>query len=175
MMPSAVELVETPVVEPVETRRRLLRASPSRPPRDARPSRARRERMPAQLRVSGAASRIRDSAAWRFSEVIPRRLMVCSRRFWMAPRFARLVVTLEIAASRDAMAAVAEAAEDTAMPEMPRSLVETVPIVNAMFWLALAPTCRVTAVPAVATEPARIFRPLNSVSVPVLPISVMIC
>ena len=36
-----------------------------------------------------SASRMRDSAAWTFSAVRPRRLMVCSRRFWMAPRFAR--------------------------------------------------------------------------------------
>lgn len=47
------------VVELVETQRRQLRALPSLLPRDTRPSRARRERMPAQLRVWGAASRIR--------------------------------------------------------------------------------------------------------------------
>ena len=41
-------------------------------------------------------------------------------------------------------------------------------MVKAMLWLALAPTCRVTADAAVATEPARIFRPLNSVSLPVM-------
>lgn len=53
-------VVERPVVELVETRR-MLRGLPSVSPRDARPSRARRERMPEQLRVWGAASRIRPA------------------------------------------------------------------------------------------------------------------
>lgn len=47
------------VVELVETKRRQLRSVGVTPPRDAHPSRARRERMAAQLRVWGAASRIR--------------------------------------------------------------------------------------------------------------------
>ncbi|MGE3193862.1 MAG: hypothetical protein AB7K08_10380 [Microbacteriaceae bacterium] len=59
-----IPVVERPVgarsvVELVETQRRQLRAVGVTPPRDAHPSRARRERMPAQLRVWGAASRIR--------------------------------------------------------------------------------------------------------------------
>lgn len=54
-------VVETPVVELVETPRRMLRVSSRTPSHDARPSRARRERMPAQLRVWGAASRIRPA------------------------------------------------------------------------------------------------------------------
>ena len=40
-----------------------------------------------------STSRIRDSAAVIFSVVTPRLLMVCSRRFWMAPNLPRLVET----------------------------------------------------------------------------------
>ncbi len=51
-----------------------------------------------------------------------------------------------------------------AMPEMPRSAADIVPIVNAMTCDPLAPTWSVTALAAVATEPERILTPLNSVS-----------
>ena len=51
-----------------------------------------------------------------------------------------------------------------AMPEMPRSAADMVPIVNAITCEPLAPTCSVTAFAAVATEPERILTPLNSVS-----------
>ena len=50
------------------------------------------------------------------------------------------------------------------MPETPRSEALIVPMVNAITWAPFAPTCRVTALAAVATEPDRILIPLNSVS-----------
>src|SRR3954454_24566586 len=54
-----------------------------------------------------SASRIRDSDADRFSADTFRLLIVCSRRFWYAPRVARLVETDLIAESRVAIAACA--------------------------------------------------------------------
>ena len=79
-----------------------------------------------------SASRTRDSAACMFSAIRPRRAMVCSSRFWVAPRLARLVVTVEMAASIEAIAADADAAVETAMPLIPRSFVEIVPMVKAI-------------------------------------------
>jgi len=67
------------------------------------------------------------------------------------------------------------AAVETAMPETPSCWVDTVPTVNAIVLLPLAPTCRVTALAAVETEPDRILIPLKSVSVPTVLISVRIC
>ena len=53
---------EVPVLDRSELvlSRRLLRSVPDAMPRDARPSRARHERLPEQVRVWGAASRIRE-------------------------------------------------------------------------------------------------------------------
>ena len=44
-----------------------------------------------------STSRIRDSAEVMFSVVTPRLLMVCSRRFWIAPSLPRLVDTVLMA------------------------------------------------------------------------------
>lgn len=54
-------IYEIPVVEPevLVLPRRVLRSVVEPAPRDARPSRSRHERLPQQLRVWGAASRIR--------------------------------------------------------------------------------------------------------------------
>src|SRR4051794_21534689 len=57
-----------------------------------------------------SVSRIRDSDAVRFSAVTFRLAIVCSNRFWMAPRLARAVDTFWMAASMAVMAAVAPAA-----------------------------------------------------------------
>ena len=44
-----------------------------------------------------SASRMRLSEAVRFSTATLRLLMVCSNRFWIAPRLARVVETVPIA------------------------------------------------------------------------------
>ncbi len=54
--------------------------------------------------------------------------------------FARAWLTVTIAASMDAMAAEAEFAVEMAMPETPSCWVFIVAMVNAMDWLASAPT-----------------------------------
>ena len=63
----------------------------------------------------------------------------------MAPMLARWLLTLRMAASIEAMAAVAEAAVETAMPEMPRSDAVMVATVNAITCEPFAPTWRVMA------------------------------
>ena len=44
-----------------------------------------------------STSRIRDSAAVKFSAEAPRLLIVCSKRFWIAPSLARCVDTTFVA------------------------------------------------------------------------------
>src|SRR4051812_18975605 len=67
-----------------------------------------------------SASRIRLSEAVRFSDDVARFSIVCSRRFWTAPRLARLAETSEIASSSDRIRfwalAVVEAPANAATP-----------------------------------------------------------
>src|SRR5205823_9946694 len=52
-----------------------------------------------------SASRIRLSDAVRFSDDVDKFSIVCSSRFWTAPRFARLAEMSEIASSSDCISA----------------------------------------------------------------------
>src|SRR3712207_6635312 len=105
-----------------------------------------------------SASRMRLSEAARFSDEVARFSMVCSRRFWTAPRFERLDETSAMASSSDwirawALAEVDEVANvATAVarlakpPPLPKALAPLVALVCELsietetVWLALAPT-----------------------------------
>src|SRR3954453_18909230 len=74
-----------------------------------------------------SVSRIRDSDAVRFSAVVFRLLMVCSNRFWMAPRLARAVDTFLMAVSMRPMAVCAPEAEVRETALTPRPVAEKEP------------------------------------------------
>src|SRR3954451_11341828 len=88
-----------------------------------------------KLTISDAmsVSRIRDSAADRFSTATPRLATVCSRRFWTAPRLDRAVETVAMAASMVAMAESAPEVVDTLTALTPRA-VELTALIVAEIW-----------------------------------------
>ena len=66
-----------------------------------------------------STSTIRELASDKFSLVVAKFEIVCSRRFCTAPRSARCVETVEIAVSSFAIAPLAPAAPDTLKPLIP--------------------------------------------------------
>src|SRR5690242_8717893 len=66
--------------------------------------------------VATSTSWMRDWAAFRFSDPTDRLLMVCCKRFWMAPNDARASDTVLMAASMTLMADCAFACEVTSNP-----------------------------------------------------------
>src|SRR5690606_9348292 len=68
-----------------------------------------------------SASRMRDSAAWRFSAVVARLLMVCSSRFCSAHMDERWDYTARMASSTRPMAASASSRISTLSPPRPRA------------------------------------------------------
>src|SRR3954452_3244339 len=107
-----------------------------------------------------SASRIRLSEAVRFSDWVARFSMVCSRRFWTAPRFDRFADTSEIASSSDWIScwalvvfdevakvdtAAARFAKPPPAPNAPAALVLTALVIELsieteIVWFAFAPT-----------------------------------
>ena len=79
-------------------------------------------------------SRMVDSAFCRFSLVTPRLLTVCSRRFWIAPRFARMSETFSIAFLMVEMAVLAEEAVPTDRSAMDRPVTEQAVVMAMVMW-----------------------------------------